>query len=93
MISKDDIQRIAALAMLELKDNDVDKFVEQFNEILEYMKDIDSLDLSNQEAAFHISDLNNVFREDVVLKSLDNSVALKNAPEAGDGAFKVPKVI
>ena len=93
MITKEDIKKIAALAMLELKDEDMEKFSNQFNEILEYMQEIDSLDLSDQEAAFHISDLNNVFREDAAKESLDNDTALLNAPDSGDSAFKVPKVI
>ncbi len=93
MITKEDIKKIAALAMLEINEEGVEKFSNQFNEILEYMKEIDALDLSEQEAAFHINDLSNVFREDAVVESLDNDTALLNAPESGDCAFKVPKVI
>ena len=93
MITKDEIKNIAKLAMLKLEEGDLEKFSAQFNEILEYMNEIDSLDLSNQEAAFHITDLNNVFREDSVKESLDNDTALSNAPEGIEGAFKVPKVI
>ncbi len=93
MITEDDIKRIAKLAMLEIKQEDMAKFVKQFGEILEYMKEIDNLDLSNQEAAFHITKMSNVFREDKVKQSLDNEVALSNAPEGAEGAFKVPRVI
>jgi len=93
MINEDDIRKIAALAMLEIEQDDIGKFTQQFGEILDYMKEIDNLDLSDQEAAFHITKMNNVFREDKTEKSLDNETALSNAPEGIDGAFKVPRVI
>ncbi|WP_022671106.1 Asp-tRNA(Asn)/Glu-tRNA(Gln) amidotransferase subunit GatC [Hippea alviniae] len=93
MIDKEEVRRIAKLSMLELKDEDVDKFCSQFNEILDYMKEIDELDLDKHEAVFHVIELQNVFREDKVKESIDNGRALENAPDAADGAFRVPKVI
>ena len=93
MITKEEVRRIAKLSMLELKEDDVEKFCAQFNEILDYMKEIDSLDLDNQEAVFHIGELKNVFREDEVVESMANETTLQNAPDAADGAFRVPKVI
>jgi len=93
MIDKEEVKRIAKLSMLELKEEDVDKFCLQFNEILDYMKEMDELDLSKQEAVFHVIELQNVFREDKVKESIENEKALKNAPDPADGAFRVPKVI
>ncbi len=93
MIDKEEVKRIAKLSMLELKEEDVDKFCLQFNEILDYMKEMDELDLSKQEAVFHVIELQNVFREDRVKESIENEKALKNAPDPADGAFRVPKVI
>ncbi len=93
MVTRDDIERIAKLAMLKFEDDELESFSAKFNEILEYMKEIDNLDLSEQDAAFHITKLNNVFREDEIKESLSNELALHNAPEGIDGFFKVPKVI
>lgn len=93
MVTRDDIEKIAKLAMLKFEDGKLESFSVKFNEILDYMKEIDSLDLSDQEAAFHITRLNNVFREDKVKESLSNESASQNAPEGIDGFFKVPKVI
>ncbi len=93
MITKEEVKKIAELAMLRLKDDEIEKFCDQFNEILEYMEEINSLDLSKQEAAFHITELKNVFKEDEPGGSIDNKTALSNAPEAEDGFFKVPRVI
>ncbi len=93
MITKEEVARVADLARLDLRDGEAKKFTEQFNTIFEYMKELDELDLNDVEAAFHITELQNVFREDVQKESLDNKSALYNAPEAAEGAFKVPKVI
>jgi len=93
MVDRDEVKRVAKLAMLELKEDQIDKFASQFNEILEYMEQINELDLSNCEAAFHITELQNVFREDELKPSMDRKVILKNAPETDSESFKVPKVI
>ncbi len=93
MVEKDEVKRVAHLALLEIEPEHIDKFSRQFNEILEYMEEINELDLSQCEAAFHITELKNVFREDELKPSFDRDVILKNAPEPEDGAFKVPKVI
>ncbi len=93
MITSEEVRRIARLAMLELKDEDVDRFAAQFNDILQYMEEINALDLSDQEAAFHITELKNVFRDDELKPSTDREEILKNAPEEAEGFFKVPRVI
>ncbi len=93
MITEEKIEQIAKLAMLKVEKNDIEKFQAQFNEILDYMKEMDNLDLSNEDAAFHINELQNIFREDEIKESLSNEEALSNAPDGFDGFFKVPKVI
>ncbi len=93
MVEKDEVMQVARLAMLKLKEDQIDKFAAQFNEILDYMEQINELDLSQCEAAFHVTELRNVFREDKVKSSIDRDLALKNAPDPNDGAFRVPKVI
>ncbi|WP_035589740.1 Asp-tRNA(Asn)/Glu-tRNA(Gln) amidotransferase subunit GatC [Hippea jasoniae] len=93
MITKDEVKRIAKLSMLNIDDSELDTFVDQFNDILNYMEQINELDLSSCDAVYHIVELKNVFREDVVKPSISNEKALKNAPDAAYGAFRVPKVI
>ncbi len=93
MVEKDEVKRVAQLALLEIEPEQMDKFSRQFNEILEYMEEINELDLSQCEAAFHITELKNVFREDELEPSFEREAILKNAPDPEDGAFKVPRVI
>ena len=92
-VSKKEIEKIAQLARLNLKEDEVNKIEGQINQILEYVKKLDELDTDNVEPLSHTLDLNNVFREDVVRESLPRDKALENAPLKSDKFFRVPKVI
>lgn len=88
-----DVERIAKLAKLEFSDEEKEKFTHQFNDILKYMEQLNSLDTTNVEPLSQVIELNNVFRDDVVTPSTLTDVALKNAPDKTEEYFKVPKVI
>jgi len=88
-----DVEYIANLARLEFKEEEKEKFTEQFNRILEYMDKLNELDTTNVEPLYHVIDLKNVFREDVVKQSYHREEILKNAPSRTEYFFKVPKVI
>ena len=88
-----DVEHIAKLAKLEFSDSEKEKFTHQFNDILKYMKQLNSVDTTNVEPLAQVIELQNVFREDVVKPSVTTEEALKNAPDKTDEHFKVPKVI
>lgn len=88
-----DVEHIAKLANLEFTEEQKQKFLHQFNDILKYMEQLNAVDTSNVEPLSHVIELQNVFREDEVKPSTPTDEALKNAPEKNDEYFKVPKVI
>lgn len=88
-----DVEHIAKLSKLEFSDAEKEKFTHQFNDILKYMEQLNSVDTANVEPLSQVIELQNVFREDVVTPSTPTAEALKNAPAATDQHFKVPKVI
>jgi aspartyl-tRNA(Asn)/glutamyl-tRNA(Gln) amidotransferase subunit C len=88
-----DVEHIAKLAKLEFSDAEKEKFTHQFNDILKYMEQLNSVDTTNVEPLAQVIELKNVFREDVVTPSTPTAEALKNAPAATEEYFKVPKVI
>ena len=64
--------------------------------IVTYMEKLNELDTSNVEPMAQVlfdADETATLREDVVLPTIPNAVALANAPAAGAGYFKVPRVI
>lgn len=88
-----DVEKIADLARLSIKNEEKEKFTKQFNLILDYFNKLNKIDTSNIEPLSHTLDLTNVFREDVVQESLPVEKALENAPDRMGNYFKVPKVI
>jgi len=88
-----DVEHIAKLAKLEFSEAEKEKFTHQFNNILKYMEQLNSVDTTNVEPLAQVIELNNVFREDVVKPSISTEEALKNAPDKTGEHFKVPKVI
>ncbi len=92
-ITRETVERIAELAKLQFRADEIDAFVKQFSDILQYIGEIEKLDLSGVEPLTHISDSTNVFREDTPHECLSREVALSNAPKRNEGFFKVPKVL
>ena len=83
----------ALLSRLELSDQELDKYTEQLDAILEYIDVLNQVDTSGVEPMAHVLDLRNVMRPDVVQPSLPREAALQNAPEPDNGFFKVPKIV
>ena len=86
-VTEKDVKYIAALSRLEISDEEMPKFTEQFNQILNYV------DTTGIEPTFSILPLYNVLREDVPQEGVAHEDALKNAPAVHNDGFKVPRVI
>lgn len=93
-LTRQDVERIAELARLDLTPEELDTFTPQLAEILGYVEQIRGLDTTGVPAAFHIAG-RPVERPDEPRPSLSREDALDNAPEAAreGGLFKVPRVI
>ena len=91
--SKDTIEKVAKLALLDLTEDDKEQFSKQLGDILSYFKKLNDLDTTRVEPTTHAIDLKNVYREDVVGSSLSNEEALKNAEHKEDGYFKAPRIL
>ncbi len=93
-ISKEILDYISKLALLELSEEEQEDFINQLENILNYFKKLEDLNTENIEPTRHpIEGLKNVFRDDIPWKSLSKRDALKNAKYTKDGYFKAPKVI
>ena len=86
-VDRADVERVADLARVELSEDDLEAFTEQFQEILAYFDALE--DVPDVEAE---PDLVNVMRTDEVQESLSQDAALQNAAETEDGRFKGPRV-
>ena len=89
-ISRDEVLHVARLARLELGEEEVARFAEQLNAILEAAGKVGELDLEGVEPTAHPLDLVNVWAEDEPRPCLTAEEALANAPDREDGSFRVP---
>jgi aspartyl-tRNA(Asn)/glutamyl-tRNA(Gln) amidotransferase subunit C len=94
-LSLADVERIAALANLELTEEEKHLFTRQLAEILAYAEQVQRLDTSGVPATAHVHAQIRAERADVPKPSLSIEDAVANAPEAAReaGLFRVPRVI
>ncbi|GAB6180259.1 Asp-tRNA(Asn)/Glu-tRNA(Gln) amidotransferase subunit GatC [Desulfotomaculum defluvii] len=93
MISKQDVEHVALLARLELKEEEKELYTQQLNKILEAAKALQELNTDDVPPTAHVLPIQNVFREDKVGKHIDPEKALSNAPDREENFFKVPKIV
>jgi aspartyl-tRNA(Asn)/glutamyl-tRNA(Gln) amidotransferase subunit C len=89
-ISRAEVVHVARLARLALTEEELDRFAGQLDAILEAVGKVAELDLSDVEPTLHPLALAIVWAEDEPRPCLSAEEALANAPEAEDGAFRVP---
>ncbi|MCS7116828.1 MAG: Asp-tRNA(Asn)/Glu-tRNA(Gln) amidotransferase subunit GatC [Nitrososphaerales archaeon] len=87
-----EIKHIAWLARIELSKKEEALFREQLNEILEYFKKIDEVDVKNIPPTYHVVDIVNVFRPDEV-RTFDADKILSTVPQMKERYVKGPRAI
>ena len=89
-ISRDDVLHVAALARLELTEEEVGRLEAQLNAILEAVSKVSELDLADVPPTSHPLDVVNVFGADEPRPSLPLDDVFANAPAHEDDLFRVP---
>jgi len=95
-IAGDEVRYVAKLANLQLTDAEIERLSKDLDEILTHIDTLNELDTSNvapMTQVLYEDDGTATLREDQERAPLDNATALFNAPQAGAGYYKVPKVI
>jgi aspartyl-tRNA(Asn)/glutamyl-tRNA(Gln) amidotransferase subunit C len=89
-ISRDDVLHVAALARLDLTEEEVERLEEQLNAILEAVSKVSELDLEDVPPTSHPLDVVNVFGDDEPRPSLPLEDVFANAPAREGDLFRVP---
>lgn len=95
-ITEKEVRYVAGLANLKLSDAEVVKFQADLDGILEHMDRLNEIDTSGVEPMAQVlfeAEETATLRADLPAPPLGNQTALANAPLAGAGYFKVPRVI
>jgi aspartyl-tRNA(Asn)/glutamyl-tRNA(Gln) amidotransferase subunit C len=88
-----DVERIAALARLELTPDETARFAQQLTAILAFADQVQQVDTSAIAGAPRSAESR--LRDDIPAPSLDRDLVLGQAPAAdrAAGLFKVPRVL
>lgn len=93
-LTRTEVERIAALAHLELTESETEIFSRQLGDILSYFERLQEIDTTGVPATTNPITSTSVTRDDNRRPSLPRDQALANAPDPGvNGLFRVPKVI
>ena len=95
-ITDEEVRRVAELAALALRDDEVQRMAKDLDSILSHMDKLNELDLTGVEPMAQVlfnAEETATLREDRERPSLTNAEALQNAPVSGSGYYKVPRVI
>lgn len=92
-VSKEEILHIAKLANLNLNEKEVNMYMENLEEILNFANIVSQAPIEGLEEAKGVNDEYNVFREDEIKQENTRDELLQNAPDKQEGMFKIPKVM
>lgn len=93
-LSRDDVLKLARLSRLQLTDEEIQQFIDEISAILQYVDQLQEVDLKDLEPTSQVTGLTNVTRPD---EEKDYGATpeelLSNAPATENGHFKVKRMI
>lgn len=93
-LSRDDILKLAALARLDLSDNEVAEYSQELTAILQYVEQLQDVDVDGLQPTNQVTGLTNVMREDKIHDyGYTPSDLLKNVPTVDGDQIKVKRMI
>jgi aspartyl-tRNA(Asn)/glutamyl-tRNA(Gln) amidotransferase subunit C len=95
MIDKKEIERIANLARLKLKEEEIEGFSKDLSSIIDYIDMLNEVDVEGVEPLSHVHDIKNVMREDIRANQPQEVIdkLIEAAPDKEDGAVKVKAIL
>ena len=92
--TREEVLKLAQLARLSLTDAEVDEFSRELSEILQYIEQLQQVDVSGLAPTNQVTGLTNVMRDDVVRDyGYDVRTLLSNVPTVQDNQIKVKRMI
>lgn len=92
-ITREEVLHVAKLARLNLTDEEAARLEADMASIIGFADKLNELDTEGVVPTAHAIPMQNAFRPDEVKSSFDRDEILKNAPQAEDGGFIIPKVV
>ena len=86
MVTREDVKRLAALSMLDLTDEQLDRLTKDMQSIVRFA---DTINAAKDRDNTGINNIFNAYREDIVKPSFEQSEILSNVDGGDDGFFAV----
>ncbi|MDQ3018552.1 MAG: Asp-tRNA(Asn)/Glu-tRNA(Gln) amidotransferase subunit GatC [bacterium] len=93
MLSKEEVIKIATLARIELKEEEIEKFQKDLSAVLDYVNELQSVDTEGLEIVSSVTGLENVERRDEAVMIDYQEQIMANAPERKDKYYKVKSIL
>jgi len=92
-IDRATVEQVAQLARIDLPESQLDESARQLAEILEYVGQLEKVDLPDDvEPFFGATESVNAIRADKRVPSIDRNTILSNAPDSDGEFYQVPPV-
>lgn len=93
-LSRDDVLKLARLARLDLTDDEIEQYAKEMTAILQYVEQLQAVDVTGLNPTNQVTGLTNVMRKDEVVDyGYAPKELLKNVPEVQDDHIKVKRMI
>lgn len=92
-VSKEELLHIADLASLKLKEEEIQDYLENFQEIIEFSNIINNAPVEDLDITIGINESKNRFRKDEIKEFEDTAALLANGQGIEQNMFKLPKVV
>ncbi len=92
-LEPEDVEKIAHLARLQIKPQDIPGYTRNLSEILALVERMNSIDTQGVQPMAHPQDIHQRLRADEVTEIDQRDRFQKNAPHTESGLYLVPKVI
>lgn len=92
-VSKEEILHIAKLAELNIDENEIDNYLLNLQDILNFANIVNNAPVENLDITIGANEAKNIFRKDEIHTFDDKEGLLRNAVEKEQDMFKIPKVI
>lgn len=86
-------RRVAKLARIQVDESDLPALADELSNILGFMEQLNEVDVTGVEPMTSVTPMRLKRRTDVVTDGNIQDLVLKNAPDAREGFFAVPKVV
>lgn len=93
-LTREDVLKLAQLSRLDLTDEEVDEYLKELTKVLQYVEQLQNVDVDGLKPTTQVTGLANVMREDTVKDyGISRDDLLRLAPQTQDGHLKVKRMI